>query len=250
VSTAGNPASEPDFYEAAPVEPLLVYQGEILVETPLLLVRKETRWLLLRTNSGRTIHEALRDGGIGGKVNILDSNRTAIEWRNATDGDSAVAYLTKRPVLVLSQTCDIQNKDFIQVAPIYDAAKDDVERLKAGELYSAFYVEPHQPHFGHAYADLERMQAIHKSYIKRPDPDKHFRLADKHVRELQRYLTRYFGRPNSYDVKTDKAPIDGTFLCVDCFYFDGIATAVTYKAGEPFHVCDKCKGEKWIRKAP
>jgi len=251
VSTTGNFQPIDDFYEAAPVEPLLIYQGEILVETPLLLVSKESRWLLLRTRSKRTIHDALKGGGIGGIVEVLDSNQTEIQWRNATDGDSAVAYLTKRPVLVLSQTCDIQNKDFIQVAPIYEAAADDVRRLQDGkEMFSAFYLAPHPPHFNDAYADFERIQAIHKSYIKRPDPAKHFRIKDAHVRVLQSRITRYFGRPNSYDVQTDTVPIGGTYLCVDCFYFDGVATAVRLGARERFRPCEKCQGEKWVRKGP
>ena len=252
MSTAGKPQPENDFYDAAPLEPHLVYQGEILVEVPLLLVQKEKRWLLLRTRSGRTIHEALKDGGIGGIVQVLDSNKSAEQWNNAIDGDSVVAYLTKRPVLVLSQTCDCENKDFIQVAPIYAADPKDVEKLKAGnDVYSAFYLESHPPHISTpSFADLERMQAIHKSYIKRLDPTQHFRLTNKHARNLQRHITRYFGRPNSFDSRADLVPRTDTYLCIDCFYFEGVATAVKFKEGENFQECEKCRGIKWVRQGP
>lgn len=249
MSTAGSQPSDEAFYDSAPVEPNLVYQGEILIETPLLLVPKQKRWLLLRTRSGRTIHEALKGGSLSGPVNVLDSNQTEIEWRNAVDGDSVVAYLTKRPVLVLSQNCDIENKDFIQVAPIYPADPEDVERLKSGnELYSAFYLEGHQPHFPEGFADLERIQAIHKSYIKRPDASKHFRLSPMQIRLLQRHLTRYFGRPNSYDARADKVPSTDTYLCADCFYLDGVATPADFSEGEDFHECNICSGILWVRK--
>ncbi len=249
MSTAGSPEPEDDFYEAAPVEPLSIYQGEVLVEVPLLLVKKESRWLLLRTNSGRTIHEALHNGELGGTVKVLDSNQSAEKWRTAIDGDSAVAYLTKRPVLVLSQTCDIENKDFIQVAPIYEADPADVPRLQAGnDMYSAFYLPAHPPHFRDSYADFERMQAIHKTYIKRLNPDQHFRLKDKRLRELQSQITRFFGRPNSYDARTDKAPSADTFLCVDCFYFAGRATAIECEKNEDFPLCNVCGGHSWLRK--
>lgn len=252
MNTAGNPQPENDFYDAAPLEPHSIYQGEVLIEVPLLLVQKEKRWLLLRTNSGRTIHEALKDGGIGGTVKVLDSNQTEERWRNAIDGDSVVGYLTKRPVLVLSQTCDCENKDFIQVAPIYPADPEDVEKLKAGkDVYSAFYLEAHPPHIPtDSFADLERMQAIHKSYIKRLAPVQHFRLRDEHVRNLQSHITRYFGRPNSYDSRADVVPRTGTYLCIDCFYFDGEATAVVLEEGKPFRECEKCQGFKWVRKGP
>lgn len=252
MSTAGNlePAQH-GFYEAAPVEPLLIYQGEILVDVPLLLASKENRWLILRTNSGRTIHEALRGGGTGGTVKVLDSNQTDLKWNTAIDGDSVVAYLTKRPVLVLSQTCDVQNKDFIQVAPIYPADPAYVERLKRGnEILSAFYLEAHPPHFGESYADFERIQAVHKGYIKRLNPEQHFRLKGERIRHLQGALTRYFGRPNTYDAKADKVPQTGTYLCADCFYFDGVATRVAFNEGDSFRFCDVCEGEQWVRKGP
>ena len=248
--TAGSSQPEDDFYDAAPVEPHLLYQGEIVFDVPLLLVRKETRWLLLRTHSGRTIHEALKDGGIGGTVKVLDSNQSKEKWQNAIDGDSAVSYLTKRPVLVLSQTCDIQNKDFIQVAPIYEADPTDVDRLKSGtELYSAFYLKAHPPQFTDSYADLERIQAVHKSYIKSVDDEQHFRLNDERVRELQRHLTRFFGRPNAFDARVDMVPSTDTYLCVDCFYFDGIATRIERNEGDAFSYCETCGGEKWVRKS-
>lgn len=254
MSTTGNSQPQPqeDFYDAAPPEPLSIYQGEIVVDVPLVLVQKETRWLLLRTRSGKTIHDALKDGGIGGTVQVLDSNQTEVKWREAYDGDSAVAYLTKRPALILSQTCDVENKDFIQVAPIYPAAPDDAEKLKAGnDFYSAFYLAARPPHLPTAsFADLERIQAVHKTYIKHLEPQQHFRLKDKHVRALQRHITRYFGRPNSFDSRVDRVPLTDTYLCVDCFYFDGIATAINLEEGNKFHECEKCRGTKWVRKGP
>ena len=250
MNTAGSPI-ESDFYDAAPVEPHLLYQGEILVDIPLLLVKKESRWLILRTNSGRTIHEALKGGGIGGTVKVLDSNQSTEKWRTAIDGDSVAAYLTKRPVLVLSQTCDIQNKDFIQVAPIYDADAGDVEALRAGnEMYSAFYLKSHPPNFPDSYADLELMQAIHKTYLKDITAERHFRLKDEQVRLLQRHITRYFGRPNSYDARSDAVPSTDTYLCVDCFYFDGVATSITCNEGDRFPQCATCEGISWVRKGP
>ena len=191
MTTAGSIQPNDDFYDAAPVEPHLLYQGEILVEVPILNMPMPARWLLLRTKSGDKLDEALKHGLKGGLARGLDSNQSTTEWYNATDGDFAMGRLTKRPVLVLSQTCDIQNKDFVQIAPIFPAAPEDVERLRSGnELYSAFFLKGHPSHFPDSYADLELMQAVHKSYIKRNNP-KHFRLKDEHVRELQRHFMRF-----------------------------------------------------------
>jgi len=208
---------------------------------------KESRWQLLRTQSGRRLEEALQNGNLGGKVRVEDSNRSEVEWYAYPDGDFAAARLTKRPVLVLSQTCDVQNKDYIQVAPVFPAPPADVERLSGGnEFYSAFYLRPHPPEFDHSFADLERMQAVHKSYIRRPLPGVHFRLTDAKTRDLQRFVTRYFGRPNSFDSDTDRVPRTGTYLCVDCFYFDGRVMSRPRTEGEEFGICPACRGTKWV----
>ncbi len=245
-TSTNNPAH--DFYEAAPLEPHLLYQGEILVDVPLLHMPKESRWQLLRTRSGRRFEAALEHGNLGGLVCVLDSNKSREEWYAFPDGDFVAARLSKRPILVLSQTCDVQVKDFVQVAPIFDADASDVERVRKGELFSAFYLAPHPPHFGHSYADLELMQAVHKSYIKRLKPEQHFRLKDERILALQKAITKYFGRPNSYDAGNDTAPETSAYLCVACFYMDGRATQVLLAAGQPFDRCAVCGGRGWVRR--
>jgi hypothetical protein len=56
---------------------------------------------------------------------------------------------------------------------------------------------------GQCYADVEQLQAIHKTYLRRIRPERHFRLSAHRTRLLQQSLTRYFGRPNSYDCHSD-----------------------------------------------
>jgi hypothetical protein len=249
VNTLGSeePEKKQDFYDAAPIEPHLLYQGEVLVDVPLLVQPKESRWQLLRTRSGKKFEEALGNGNLGGKVEVIDSNRSEVEWYAYPEGDFAAARLSKRPVLVLSQTCDIQNKDYIQVAPIYQVPPEDLELVKSGGLYSAFYLEPYPPKIlNDGYADFERMQAVHKSFIKRPFAGTHFRLTDAQIRRLQGAITRYFGRPNAFDVEADTCPLSGTYLCVGCFYMDGRITSMDRKEGQRFENCPSCQGQKWI----
>jgi hypothetical protein len=239
-----------EFYDAAPLEPHLLYQGEILVEVPFLNMPKETRWLLLRTRSGRPVDVALEQGNLGGIVRVLDSNQSRVEWYDATEGDFAMARLSKRPVLMLSQTCDVQTKEFIQIAPIFPAegASDHLNKLRHGLMISAFWLKPNPPHLAESYADFELIQAVHKSYIKRLLPSQHFRLTQSRTRELQRFITRYFGRPNSFDAGSDRAPRDGTYLCVACFYLDAKISAVTLTEGENFENCNACGGRGWVLK--
>jgi len=254
VSSSANTPGEADledFYDSSPLEQNQLYQGEILANVPILTTPKPTSgWTLLRTRSGRRVDEALEHGNLGGLVNVLNSNQSREQWYADGRGDFAMALLDKRPVLVLSQTCDVQNKDFIQVAPIHPAdSEEQLERLKADRIYSAFWLKPHTPQIPQdSYADLERLQAVHKTYLRRIQPEHHFRLSPARTRLLQRTITRYFGRPNSFDAHSDTAPVAGTFLCVQCFYRHARVTQIELAQGTAFPTCTNCRGTQWVVK--
>jgi hypothetical protein len=253
VSSSANTPGEPppdDFYDAAPLEPHLLYQGEILVGVPILNMPKPSPWQLLRTyRTGRRIHEALQHGNLGGTVKVLDANLSVEQWYADGLGDYAMAVLDKRPAVVLSQTCDLQSKDFVQVAPIFPAQTEGAHlaRLQNWEIFSAFWIRAHPPEIPEeSFADLELVQAVHKTYIRGIAPGQHLRMSASRARLLQRSITRYFGRPNSFDAHSDHAPTAGTYLCVRCFYMDGVAAAVDLPEGADFPVCAGCNGTQWV----
>lgn len=250
--TSGETSAD-DFYDAAPLEPHLLYQGEILLDVPLMLMPMAPRWLLLRTKSGAPLEEALNKGDNPRFVKVLDSNQTQLAWDGA-DGDYVMARLSKRPVLVLSQTCDISSKEFIAVAPIHPVdgiSPEQRESAIQGGMFEVIYLPPNaDPPFPESFADLSHLQAVHRSYVKRLLPTQHFRLSAASTLLLQQRITRYFGRPNSFDAREDKVPGDGTYLCVGCFYFDGVISSCEVRLGEVFPLCSTCEGHQWIRKAP
>ena len=211
-----------------------------------------SRWLVLRTVSGKRIDEALNYGAAAkeNRVRVLDSNQTSLEWQESKAGDFVMAVLNKCPTLVLSQNCDIANRDFIQVAPVVSVDPADgalVERLKNHAVIDSFYLEPHPPQWeSDAYADFELIQSVHKSFVKGISADNHFRLTDGKVLLLQQYLTRFFGRPNSFDVNADIVPREGIYMCAQCFYRDGVATSITFRKDGYFVVCQLCGGTKWV----
>lgn len=252
ISSGNTPgeAENDQFYDAAPLEPHLLYQGEILIDAPLLSMPRPSHWLLLRTKSGKPVDEALQGGSLGGIVKVLDSNQSAEQWYDASEGDFAMARLSKKPVVVLSQTCNVQTKQFIQVAPIFKAegTNDHLARLREGKILSAFWLKEQPARLPEGYADLELIQAVHRSYVKRLLPQQHFRLTEERTRELQRFITRYFGRPNSFDAGADRAPRDGTYLCVTCFYMNAVVTSATRGEGQDFEICALCGGRGWVLK--
>lgn len=238
-----------DFWDAAPLEPHLLYQGEVLIDMPFLSMAKETRWLWVSSWSGKPIDVALKQGGIGSKVYVHDSNQTAIEWDKNPNGVFAIGRLSKGPMLMVGQNCDIQNHDFIQVAPIFPLPQEDqayVDRVRSGDIISAFPLNEHPPELPmESYADILLLQAVHKSYIRRPDPKKHFRLGHSQILNLQRAITKYFGRPNAFDAGVDKVPRTGNYLCLRCFHFKGEITKALLSEGADFTACEKCGDKKW-----
>lgn len=253
-STATTPGetNPGNFYDSAPLEPNQLYQGEILSDVPIFNMPKpQSSWSLLRTRSGKRIHEALKHGELSGQVFVLDSNQSKEQWYEDRLGDYAMGVLDKRPVLVLSQTCDIETKNFIQVAPIREYTKNGeaLERLKKGLILPAFWLKPHPPEINSdSYADFEEIQAVHKTYLKRINLKQHFRLSAERTRMLQSRITRYFGRPNSYDAQSDKAPTTGTYLCVWCFYMDALVTKLELNEGAEFKACPICAHTQWVIK--
>jgi hypothetical protein len=249
-SIPGNAGSD-HFYDVAPLEPHLIYQGEILANVPILSMPKPKAWQLIRTRSGRRVHDALEHGGIGGIVVVLDSNQSTEQWYDDGLGDYAMAVLAKTPVVVLSQTCDVQYKDHLQVAPIFAAKSDEkyIEKLKNRDILSAVWIKQHPPEIpDESYADLELIQAVHKSYFKKILKDQHFRLSPERIRTLQSAVTRYFGRPNSFDSRLDTVPTDGTYMCVACFYMNAHVTQVPLGKDSRFPTCETCSGTGWALK--
>jgi hypothetical protein len=250
VNTRGETDSD-EFYDSDPLEPNQLYQGEILTDLPILSMPKPGRWQLLRTKSGKRVDEALEQGNLGGLVKVLDSNQSQEQWQADKTGDYAMAILEKRPALVLNQTCDVQHNHFLQVAPIYsaEAVNIDLDKLKRSEIYDAFWIAKNPPEIPEeSLADLELIQAVHKSYIKRIRPNQHFRLNSTRIRALQRTITRYFGRPNSFDSRSDIAPRTGVYMCVRCFYMDARITSMPLTEGGNFSACETCGGTGWVLK--
>lgn len=244
-----------DFYDTAPLEPNQLYQGEILIDVPILYMPKESRWLLLRVaRTGRRVLEALENGTVPGTVRVLDSNQSKELWYADGLGDYAMALLDKRPVLVLSQTCDIQNKDFIQIAPILPASlpgeeisAEELDTLTSGQIINAFWLKPHPPDIlTHSFADFTLIQAVDSGYVRRIRPEQHFRLRPDRTRLLQHRITKYFGRPNSFDSRSDHVPRAGTYMCVSCFYMHGHITAITLEDATSFPPCPTCGPTQWV----
>lgn len=80
-TTPSNPTPD-SFYDAAPLEPRLLYQGEILVDVPILIMPKPPAWrmLLSYTKTSATLEEQLEQGQNPRTVRVVDPNAFKEEW--------------------------------------------------------------------------------------------------------------------------------------------------------------------------
>lgn len=90
--------------------------------------------------------------------------------------------LFDKPAIIISQTCDIQRKDFVQVCPVHDfdhlksqlmrdgkseqSADDALDSVRRGNTEARFYL-PQEPSFGmkEGYADLNFICTVSRKQL-------------------------------------------------------------------------------------
>ena len=115
----------------------------------ILSMPKLSRWLLLRTGSGRRVHEALEHGAKPGTVKVLDSNMSREQWYADSLGDYAMAVLISAPFWCSRRRGDVQNKDFVQVAPILPVSIEGAEAKLGTSTTSLWGISSTHFGFGH-----------------------------------------------------------------------------------------------------
>lgn len=230
------------------------FQGDIYKDVPVLLMPdKISKWLILRSERPADPAEAVIKGKIPVSFKPTPEGITQNRWLyRDPDGEIAELVAAKArlmKVIIVTQTCDLQNRSTYQVAPVYPASKmKKREHLEANNLYYAFYLPRKEPIAEDLYADLSHITTVPSVYFSTEERKKKFliRLSQPTTRIFQGHLGRYFGRPFGYDALHDKVPFTGEYACVRCFYKALIITRKSFQQGERFTPCDTCKKGMWI----
>lgn len=113
------------------------------------------------------------------------------------DGPEIILAVGKRETaIVLSQTCDIQNREFVIIAPIssldvIDNAKRR-ESIRKQKTFHRFYL-PKSEFFEESFIDFSLLSSIKKDFLK--IEDRLISLTDYWRNHLTWALNRYFCRP-------------------------------------------------------
>ena len=118
----------------------------------------------------------------------------------------------------MSQTCDLDNRTWIQVAPVYRAGQFGAKKLaslQANDITFMFYLPEKPPSLSEtSYADLSQITTVHRSYLEQGNRILQLRPAT--TARLQSHLGDFYGRPFGFNIQ-DTVPQDATYLCMNCF---------------------------------
>lgn len=245
------PIDSTTWYDPDP-DPASIYQGDLLVDVPVVLMPPagDGPWIVLRPSLPLTLEDAL--AGNVPKIFRPHAENAPLVGAWAGKQELVLAKGIKTPILVVTQTCDIERRRFIHVAPVYGIEGFDqrkIESLTANEIQYWFYLPDHLPlRPAKQFADLSQIVPVHNSYLRRARRLE--RLTPLATTELQKKLASFHGRPFGFNTR-DTVPQEGDYLCARCFYVRAQVTRRAIAAGQQFPACEQCGADVlWVKFVP
>jgi hypothetical protein len=239
------PIDEASWYDPTPDTDSL-YQGDVLEGVPVVSVPPPNLgpWILLRPpdKSPLTVEQLLA-GNLPRHLRLLDEGTSQVSVNDAWQQGSelVLSRATKTKVMIMSQTCDLDNRTWIQVAPVHSAAQftdKKMNSLETGEINFMFFLPPKPPAFlQKSFADLSLITTLHKSYLRSGNRILHL-TAGARLR-LQTHIARFYGRPFGFNTR-DTVPQGASYLCANCVFTSGTIQSSDFVKDSPFNDCPKC----------
>lgn len=216
------------------------YQGDVYDGVPVVVMPPASgSWVILRPTQPVTLQEALKGRTPQAFKPHAEANLEGV-WN---EGDEFVlARGTKRRVMITTQTCDIDNRNFLHAAPVYSIstlAEAKRKSMRNNDVRYCFYLPDDE------FADLSQAALVHKSYLRRGQLFR--RLTTYATIELQVRLAAMQSRVFGFS-QNDKAPQTAEYACISCFTKSAAVERVTIAAGDQFPACPGCADEaRWIK---
>jgi hypothetical protein len=151
--------------------------------------------------------------------------------------------------MVVTQTCDIDNRNFIHVSPVCSTdgwLPKKLTSLESDEIRYMFYLPPDSKRITEkSYADLSQSTPIHKSYLKTD------LLVVRHLpartAKLQKKLADLYGRQFGFNSR-DRVPQAADYVCANCFFASGSVQRLKMTQGISFPPCNLCRENAlWVK---
>lgn len=224
-----------------------LYQGDVVEGIPVVLMPPASGrpWTILKPSPPTTRDQALA-GNLPKNFYPRPKEPDPEVWSNQEE--LVLAKGIKTRIMILTQSCDIDRRNYLQVAPIYDATGMNnlkLASLRALDIFYMFYLPPDESGFPESYVDLTQIGSIHRSYLKDAVPIK--KLSAIATTSLQVHIADFFGRPFGFNTR-DLVPESGSYTCVNCFHTKTVIQSLPQTSGEPFTVCPGCGEDAlWLK---
>jgi len=220
-----------DFYDLS--SPTHLQQGDVFPDVPLISPPPSPHLIILREQDGRPwTHQP----GL-----LLATSEQLLSNIFEGSAEYVAASAERGFAAILSQTCDLVDRDQWLVAPLLSAEAPtiDLGNLFA-DKYSNLFGMPRHPHgyFGAGYLDLGRCFAIRRESIDLGGriasltPAAQHALTDK----IAEALSRVWGY-----APDEVVPKAGKYRCIRCFQFYDVDNKIQeFAEGQKFPQCPAC----------
>jgi hypothetical protein len=235
-----------DWYDSNP-DLTSLFQGDILQDVPVVFMPPagSGKWILLRPSLPVTLEQALA-GNTPKIFRPFVAGSAPEEWN--TPDELVLAKATRRSIIIITQTCDLERRNFVQVAPVYPArnlGESKQASLQKNEINYLFFLPMEDLVPENSFADLSQITSVHKSYLSQGNLQK--RLSNEGRARLQTHLSNLHGRPFGFSV-ADVVPEEGDYLCLRCFLTLAIVERKIMISGVAFGNCSACATSAlWIK---
>jgi hypothetical protein len=240
------PIDAASWYDRGPDEASL-YQGDVISNVPIVLMPPAGGgpWTILRPSPPQTVEQVLA----GQTPRVLKPHAESARPDAWQDGqDLVLAKGIRKSVMIVTQSCDLTSRNWIQVAPVFPAsAIQNVEKrasLTINEIGYMFFLPGDPPHVENSFADLSMLTSVHRSYLRGAQRTLHLTSTARAL--FQKHLANLHGRPFSFNLRDD-VPESGEYLCHHCFLARGVISRSQHEQGQRFRECGSCGEDAlWI----
>jgi hypothetical protein len=247
------PIEARDWYESNP-DLSSFYQGDVIRDVPIIfLPDKISQWLLLRPDPrGKKVLDDILGGEICAWFEAFPEGLLRDKWEHGDRQEFVAAKAKLMSVMIATQSCDLGNRSYYQVAPIYaENNQKKTEDLRANNLNYTFFLPAFSPGIPeNSYADLSQLTMVPKRYFPKNAVREKLaaRLTILTITRLQEQIANYFGRPFGFSSR-DTVRITAEYACIGCFYSRALRTLKRFETGAKFDACRTCGHDRWLRVA-
>lgn len=142
------------FYEPRP-DATRFFQGDILENFPVTILPETVKIVRLQ--------EKLQDFSI---ARVYERDKLDDAFINGTEPILAKASLMN--IMILSQTCDIQNREFLSLAPVFPMAniesRSKQEAIRKRKVFYRFHLPP-EGEFEESFLDITTINSVRRSAL-------------------------------------------------------------------------------------